>query len=373
MKQLNVISRILVGVTFIFSGFVKGIDPWGSAYKFTDYFNAMGLEFLTWAAFPLGVLLSFAEFIIGVGLLTNTFIRLFSWLALIFMAFFLPLTLWIAVKNPVTDCGCFGDALVISNWETFYKNVVLIVLTIIIFINRNRKRKTSAISYVASSGLAVVYLFLVVHSYNHLPMFDFRPYKVGVNIPDAMKIPENAKPEVYENIFYYKNLKSGEVQKFTEENYPWQDTLNWAFDNMESILVEKGYEPPIHDLTAQTEDGEDVLDFFIYDEKPVFMLIAHDLQKSSLKSQEKINTLAGWAMGNGFSFVCLTASLFDVTREFAAKTGAPYEFFNCDEITLKTIIRSNPGLLVIQNGTIIAKYHYNDIPVPDDFNNKFAK
>ena len=225
MKPLYFISRILVGITFIFSGFVKGIDPWGSAYKFTDYFNAMGLEFLTWSAFPLGVLLSFAEFIIGVGLLTHTLIRLFSWLALIFMAFFLPLTLWIAVKNPVTDCGCFGDALVISNWETFYKNLLLIVLTLIVFINRNRKKKTSVVSYAASSGLALIYMLIVVHSYNHLPVFDFRPYKVGVNIPEAMKIPENAKPEVYENIFYYKNLKSGEVQKFTEENYPWQDTL----------------------------------------------------------------------------------------------------------------------------------------------------
>jgi len=133
MKAIKHISRILVGITFIFSGFVKGIDPWGSAYKFTDYFNAMGLEWLTWAAFPLGLILSFAEFAIGVGLLFNTFTRFFSWLALLFMAFFLPLTLWIAIKNPVTDCGCFGDALVISNWETFYKNVVLMVLTLIIF------------------------------------------------------------------------------------------------------------------------------------------------------------------------------------------------------------------------------------------------
>ncbi|MBT6765791.1 MAG: DoxX family membrane protein, partial [Prolixibacteraceae bacterium] len=131
MRIINHLARILVGITFTFSGFVKGIDPWGSAYKFTDYFNAMGMEWLLWAAFPLGVLLAFAEFAIGVGLLFNVLLRFFSWLALIFMVFFTGLTFWVALKNPVTDCGCFGDALVISNWETFYKNIVLLILTLI--------------------------------------------------------------------------------------------------------------------------------------------------------------------------------------------------------------------------------------------------
>ena len=132
MNILTHISRIIVGITFIFSGFVKGIDPWGSAYKFIDYFTAMGLQDLSWSAFPLGVLLALAEFMIGVGMLCNVKIRFFSLGALLFMIFFTPLTLWIAVKNPVTDCGCFGDALVISNWETFYKNVVLIILAVIV-------------------------------------------------------------------------------------------------------------------------------------------------------------------------------------------------------------------------------------------------
>src|SRR6056297_2251499 len=247
MKFIKHISRMLVGITFIFSGFVKGIDPWGSAYKFTDYFNAMGLEWLVWAAFPLGVILAFAEFAIGVGLLFNAFLRFFSWLALLFMAFFLPLTLWIALKNPVTDCGCFGDALVLTNWETFYKNIALMLLTIIVFwfrkdISGENNKKTSLLL----SGVSVaVYFAFVVYSYNHLPVIDFRPYKVGVNIPEAMAIPEDAPREEYENIFYYKNKNTGEVQEFTEENYPWQDTLHWEYHDMESILVKEGYEPPI--------------------------------------------------------------------------------------------------------------------------------
>ena len=373
MKIIKLISRVLVGVTFIFSGFVKGIDPWGSAYKFTDYFTAMGLEWLVWAAFPLGILLAFTEFTIGVALLFNLFLRFFSWLALLFMAFFLPLTLWVAVKNPVTDCGCFGDALVISNWETFYKNVVLIILTIIVFIFKKDVGPVAGkkLSFISGGGFVVLYIILVVYSFNHLPILDFRPYKVGVNIPDAMKIPEGAQQEVYENIFYYKNKSTGEVEKFTEENYPWQDTVNWAFDNMESILVEKGYEPPIHDFTAESEDGENVLDFFIYDENYVFMLVAYDLFKSSREPQEKINTLANWAIQNNLSFVCLTSTLQDEAREIAEETGAPYEFFNCDEITLKTIVRSNPGLVVLKSGTIVAKYHYNDIPTPEEFEKEF--
>jgi len=364
MKYLRHVSRIVFGITFIFSGFVKGIDPWGSAYKFTDYFNALGLDWLTWAAFPLGVLLSFAEFMIGVAFLFNWWIRLFSWLGLIFMGFFLPLTLWIAIKNPVTDCGCFGDALVISNWETFYKNVVLIIFALIVFKYRNVKKKknTTRLSFVLSMTAVVVYGGFVIYSYNHLPVFDFRPYKVGVNIPEAMTIPEDAPQEVYENTFFYKNLNTGKIEEFSEENYPWKDTLNWEYHDMKSVLVQKGYEPPIHDFRIETPEGEDIMDFFIYDENYVFILVAYDLNKSAIKPQDEINNLANWAINEGLSFICITSSIQEDIMAFADKYNTPYEFFNCDEITLKTIIRSNPGLMVIKEGNIIGKWHYNDIP-----------
>ena len=350
MKVIKHIARVLLGVTFIFSGFVKGIDPWGSAYKFTDYFNAMGMEWLLWAAFPLGVFLAFAEFAIGVALLFNTFIRLFSWLAFLFMAFFLPLTLWVAIKNPVTDCGCFGDALVISNWETFYKNIVLMIFALIVVKYRNNMewKWFEKSGFVLGATTIIAYFAIVFYSYNHEPILDFRPYKVGVNIPEAMKIPDGAPKEIYENIFYYKNKTTGEVQKFTEQNYPWQDTVNWVYDNMESKIVQQGYKPSIHDFSIQSAEGEDVKDFFLYDKNYVFMLVAYNLEKSSRKPQEKINELAGWAKENGLSFICLTSSLQDQSAAFAQETRAPYEFFNCDEITLKTIIRSNPGLVVLK-------------------------
>ena len=373
MKIFKHIARILLGVTFVFSGFVKGIDPWGSAYKFNDYFNAMGMEWLLWAAFPLGMFLAFAEFAIGVALLFNLFIRLFSWLAFLFMAFFLPLTLWVAIKNPVTDCGCFGDALVISNWETFYKNVVLMIFAIIVVKYRNNMawKWFKKPGFVLGATTIIAYLAIVFYSYNHEPILDFRPYKVGVNIPEAMKTPDGAPKEVYENTFFYKNKNTGEIQKFTEQNYPWQDTLNWVYENMESKIVQEGYKPPIHDFTIQSREGEDVKDFFLYDKNYVFILVAHNLEKSSRKPQEKINNLAAWASENGLSFICLTSSLTDQSDAFKEETGAPYEFFNCDEITLKTIIRSNPGLMVIKDGIVLGKWHFNDIPTPEEFEKGF--
>ena len=375
MKIIKHIARLLVGVTFIYSGFVKGIDPWGSAYKFIDYFNAMGLEWLIWAAFPLGVLLAFAEFAIGVGLFFNVLLELFSWLALLFMIFFTGLTLWIALYDPVSDCGCFGDALVISNWATFYKNLVLIFLTIIIFRYRKNMKnlKYKNIGFIMSGIVAAAYIITGIYSYNHLPVFDFRPYKVGVNIPEAMAIPDDAPQAEYENIFYYKNKNSGKIEKFSEKNYPWQDTLNWEFHDMESILTKEGYEPPIHDLRIETPEGENIIDFFLYDENYVFILVAYDLKKTDTRHLEEINSLYDWATGEDMSFICLTSSLADESEEFAEKHNIPYDFFICDEITLKTIVRSNPGLMVIKNGNIIAKYHYNDIPSPQEFQDKIMR
>ena len=207
MKILLHISRIILGIAFTFSGFVKGIDPWGSAYKFIDYFNAMGLGFMEPAAFPLGVLLALAEFLIGVALLFALFPRLASWGALLFMAFFTPLTLWIALTNPVSDCGCFGDAIVLSNWATFYKNILFILLALFVFIHRNKIKCLFSQKIAGTAGMAafLLYCAVVVWSIRHEPLFDFRPYHVGVNIPEDMSVPADAPKDVYENTFYYKN------------------------------------------------------------------------------------------------------------------------------------------------------------------------
>jgi hypothetical protein len=280
------------------------------------------------------------------------------------------------LKNPVSDCGCFGDALVISNWGTFYKNIVLLLLAVVVVIYRKEIICFGGVKAgrVLASLAVLVYVTAAGYSYLHEPLFDFRPFKVGVNIQEGMTIPADAPKDVFENTFYYKNKKTGKVEKFTEKNYPWQDTINWEFSKMdESVLVSKGYTPPIHGFSIETRDGDNVYDFFLNDDNYVFMLIAYNLDKSSLKNQGKINELAKWAKSQNYQFICLTSSVFEKSDQFGIKHETPYEFFNCDETALKTMIRSNPGLIVLKKGTIIAKYHFNDIPTPEGFARKFLK
>jgi uncharacterized membrane protein YphA (DoxX/SURF4 family) len=370
------IARILLGLTFVFSGFVKGIDPWGSAYKFTDYFNAFQMPWLTSLAFALGVLLSAAEFAMGVALIFNFFIRITSWFTLAFMVFFTILTFVLALTNPVTDCGCFGDALVITNWQTFYKNIVLLALAIYVFVNRKKfKSKNGPLLSIAFTGMTMVfYFYLVSYSYNHCPIIDFSPYKVGVNIPDAMKIPEGAPKAVYENNFIYKNIKTGEEKKFAEANIPWKDTLNWKYVKSEDpILIQKGYTPPIHDFRIESPQGDDIKDFYLYDEKETFMVIASNLKKTNLEGMRRIAQFAIEAKRKGYNFIGLTATSPSDFGAFKNATGAEFDFFNTDEITLKTIIRSNPGLILLKKGTIIGKYHFNDIPKPEDLQDQIPK
>jgi len=370
------IARILLGLTFVFSGFVKGIDPLGSMYKFTDYFNAFQMPWMTNLAFALGILLAAAEFFLGIAMIFNFFIRITSWFMLAFMIFFTGLTFVLALTNPVTDCGCFGDALVITNWQTFYKNIVLLALAVYVFMQRkNFSGKNGAILSIAFTAMTMtVYFYLVVYSYNHLPIIDFSPYKVGVNIPEAMKIPEGAPKDIYENNLIYKNLKTGEEKEFTEANYPWQDTLNWKFVKMaEQKLIQKGYKPPIHDFRIETKDGEDIKDFFLYDEKGTFIVIAHNLQKSNKEGMSKIATFAIDAKRKGYNFIGLTATSPDNIEAFKIENGIQFDFFNTDEITLKTIVRSNPGLLLIKKGTIQAKYHFNDLPKSEELEEQIPR
>jgi hypothetical protein len=376
MKNLVTLLRWIFGLIFIFSGFVKGIDPWGLQYKLEDYLLAMGLDSLSFLA-PLGsFVLPFAEFIIGAGMLLCIRIPLTSLLGLVFMAFFTPLTLYVAISNPVTDCGCFGDALVITNWETFFKNIVLSAIIILIYARRRRIEPAilGKWRFYRLGIITTIYIGFVVWSYRHDPAFDFRPYKVGVNIPEAMKMPEGAQGDLYSNTFFYRNRKTSEIKKFSDNDYPWKDTINWKYESMgDAVLVRKGYTPPIHDFQIRTANGDDVTSFFLSDDKPTFFLVAYDLTKSSRKMQGRLNELSAWAGSSGYNFVCLTSTTGVQLEEFKQAAGPTYEFLFCDEVTLKTIIRSNPGLLYLRGGTIFRKWHYNDIPSSEEMSNVVSK
>ena len=370
MKQkLLVLVRWFVGIVFVFSGFVKGIDPMGFQYKLNDYLEALNLNSLEFLSFPGALLLPLAEFAIGIGLITGILVKLSSKLALVFMFFFTPLTLYIALKNPVTDCGCFGDALVISNWQTFYKNIVLIILALLLYINREKLLLIFTPQYrkIVFFILLFCYAIVVYWSYNHEPIFDFRPYKVGANIPDGMKIPDGAPSDVYENTYYYRNLKTNEVKKFNDRDFPWQDTINWKFKSMDPpLLIKKGYRPPIHDFSIQTADKENVTDLYLQDSLFTFVVIAFDLEKSSNKKQKELNTLANWAKNKGYHFIGLTSTSGARLAKYQREQQPAYEMMFSDQITLKTIIRSNPGLILLKKGTIIGKWHYNDFPAPEE-------
>ena len=369
MKQkLLLLARWVVGSVFTFSGFVKGIDPVGFQYKLNDYIEALHIQWLEFLSFPGALLLPFAEFAIGITLLSGILIRLSTKLAFIFMLFFTPLTLYIALKNPVTDCGCFGDALVISNWMTFYKNIVLIVFAAFLFIYRKNLLFTLSVKSreVAFGLLSFVYLTAVYWSYNHEPVFDFRPYKVGANIPEGMKTPVGSPTDVYQNVYHYRNRKSNEVKQFDDRDYPWKDTINWKFESMDPpLLLKKGFRPPIHDFSIQTIDQENVTDFYLQDSLFTFFAIAYDLEKSNYKKQNELNLLADWTKLKGYHFIGLTSTTGAALDKYKREQLPAYEILFTDQVTLKTIIRANPGLILIRKGTIIWKWHFNDFPTPE--------
>ncbi|MGD9558565.1 MAG: BT_3928 family protein [Mangrovibacterium sp.] len=372
MKTFWHIARVLLGLVFVFSGFVKGIDPLGSAYKFSDYFQAWGLDFFSHLAFLSGVLLSAFEFIVGVALLVNVLPSFFSVLALLFMIFFTGLTLVVAIGNPVSDCGCFGDAFKLTNWQTFGKNLFLLALALVF---RKYRRFGDGDRYILlKSVFSVITLFaygyLVSYSYHHLPIIDFRPYKVGTNLAEAVAIPVDAPRDIYENTFIYKQKRTGEEKKFTEEDYPWRDSLNWEFVSMDSRLVKKGYEAPVKNFSIETAEGEDVKDFYLHDPAYTFILSVYDEQKANLSTMDKIRTLASYSEENDIRFIGLTSATPRAADRFKAENGLDFDFFYADDITLKTMIRSNPGLILLRNGVIAGKWHFNDIPEIKEFINQ---
>lgn len=364
MKLLRNICRILVGILFIYSGFVKGVDPLGSDYKFTDYFNAFGMSWMGATALFFSFLLSMAEFLIGLCLFLNIKIRTASWGALLFMGFFTPLTLILAIKNPVTDCGCFGDALILTNWETFWKNIVLLVMTLIIFYNRAKFK--SLFNFLEQTVILVCTIVLMFsvqwYSYRHLPILDFRPYAIGKNIQSGMTIPEGAPHDEYETTLKYKNKNTGEIKDFTEQNFPWQDTVNWEYASSTQKLVKEGYKAPIHDFVIEHPEQGDITQEVLQDNNYTFLAISYNINKANPVNQDKLNRLAAYAQSRGYRFYGLSASVADDVHKYTEAHHVNYDFCSTDEIQLKTMIRSNPGLVLLREGTIIDKWGYRDVP-----------
>ena len=364
MRLVKNLCRIIVGIVFIYSGFVKGIDPLGSDYKFTDYFNAFGMGWMNATTLFFSFALSLAEFLIGTALLFNLWVSRMAWGSLLFMAFFTPLTLVLALTNPVSDCGCFGDAMILTNWQTFWKNIILFLLAIMIFVYRKEYKSSLSLmgqfSFLTLAGAGM--LCLSIYCYRHLPVLDFRPYAVGKNITEGMRLPEGAKPDQYEVTLKYKNKQTGEIRSFTEENYPWQDTLNWEYESSSERLVKKGYITPIHDLVIEHPTLGNITEEILEDDNHTILAVAYNLNQSDTQYQPAINRLAEYACEKGIRFYGLTSSTERDIEAYKKRNHVPYEFCTADEIQLKTMIRSNPGVIILREGTILDKWAGKDVP-----------
>ena len=369
------ISRTLLGLVFVFSGAVKAIDPLGTVYKIEDYLKAFGgfftelLPLAEVAAWGLIIL----ELLLGVCMLLNIRTQWTSWLALFFYLVMTPLTLYIALTNPVSDCGCFGDAVVLTNWQTFWKNVVLILLAILLVALRKHTRQlwSNWMELVLVVLTIVVAVAFMTWTRLHLPIKDFRPYKIGNHLPTLMEYPEDAEPDQYDISFVY--AKDGVEQTFTLENYPKGDST-WTFVRQESRLIKKGYEPPIHDLEILNADYEDLTWDILESEAPVTLVVMYDLAKADKSQIAKVEALASNLSPFASSsetlplegelegaFYILTGSGTDDIINFSLEYPALSDYIcTCDPVTLKTIVRANPGVIVLQNGIVIDKYNLRD-------------
>jgi len=358
MKAIVSIARILVGVLFIFSGFIKLNDPVGFSYKLQEYFSepVLDIPFLIPFALVIAILLVIFELVVGIMLLIGYAPKFTSWSLLVMIIFFTFLTFYSAYFNKVTDCGCFGDAIPLTPWESFYKDIILLVLILIIFFNQKFINPILPVKYhkwVVFISFMACFAFCY-HVLMHLPVFDFRPYKVGNNIPEKMKLPEAA--EKVEVVYSWKFNVNGE-EKIIKNNgaYP---QIEGEFIGVETSQSGENALPPIHDFVIEGEEG-DITEEVLSADK-VLLIVAYNLRSTEMEGYKAVKSLSENARQKGYRVVGLTASGVDLQTELKKKYELNFEFYQTDETALKTIVRANPGFLTLENGTITQKKHWFD-------------
>ena len=359
------ICRFILGTVFVFSGFVKAVDPLGTYYKIQDYLTAFGMSQLLPDIVPLAlsILLATVEFGVGMHLLLGIKRRATARLALLIMLIMTPLTLYLALTNPISDCGCFGDALVLTNWQTFGKNVILLTCAIVVMISPwNMVRfLTKKMEWTLSLYSPLFAFAVAVYCLATLPIIDFRPYRIGNNIREGMEIPEGAKPTVFDTRFIME--RDGIRETFTVDNYP---DSTWTFVNAETVVIEKGYEPPIHDFVMEEmETGNDITDEVLDNPDYTFLLVMPRTEEAGEGYIDLINELYEYSKEKGYRFYALSSSSAEAIEQWRDRTGAEYPFCIMDDITLKTMVRSNPGVMLIKEGVIYNKWC--DSQIPDEF------
>ena len=357
VKNLIVtICRLLVGALFIFSSFTKGVDPLGTKYKMLDYFAAYGIEWLNDAALVLAVVMILAEFIVGICLITNVLPRLATLGATLLMLFFTATTFFDAVYDLVPDCGCFGTAIKLTNWQTFWKNIVIDAVLLPVVIN-NKSLKNNRLTLGMQWILAIIFMGLFVgfevYNIRHLPVVDFTEWKVGTKLT----------PNGYDagRIFVtYRNNETGETQEFESPNYPWNDSVwmsQWTFVSQRSEGGSNTLGFAI--LDAEGEDMTNIL----YDSEDLYVFVAPYLEEMTERDFKNCTKMTEVAYNQGFDYIWLTAA----SPEYVEKLNEEYLIFNDvyygDELELKTMVRSNPGLILFDEGVIKKKWSKIDFPL----------
>ncbi|KQB41850.1 DoxX family protein [Flavobacterium daejeonense] len=354
-------SRLFVGILFIISGLIKLNDPIGFSYKLAEYFSepVFNLPFLEPFALTLALFLVIVEVLLGIMLLIGYKSKFTIWSLLLMIVFFTFLTFYSAYFDVVKDCGCFGDALHLTPWQSFSKDVILLFFIFILFANKKLVRPLfnhkGVQNLVTSLGL-VTAIFLAYHVLNHLPIIDFRPYKVGTNIQKGMEIPEGAPMPVVQMTFIYK--VNGVEKEFTEN-----DLMNLPegaeFVDRKDKVISEGYIPPIHDFTM-IKDGSDYKDELLQEPK-LLMFVSYDLTKADEDGMQDLEKLNQTAQAKGYKVIGMTNSSEEEIAKAQKKYKLKFDFYTCDAIALKTIERANPSIVVLNQGTITQKVHYNDI------------
>ncbi|HEA29720.1 MAG TPA: DoxX family membrane protein [Leeuwenhoekiella sp.] len=359
MKVIVNILRIVVGILFFISGFIKLNDPVGFSYKLQEYFSpgVLDLDFLSPYALGIAIILVIIELLLGIGLIIGYYKKATLGLLLAMILFFTFLTFYSAYYNKVTDCGCFGDALPLTPWQSFSKDVVLLVMILILiagqrylqpFFSRFGRTIVIFASFVGALGFGYYVLM-------HLPVFDFRAYKVGANIQEGMEVPDGAQQAIFEYRWKF-NVDGQEKIITTPGDYP---NSSGEFMGVETEMIQAGYVPPIHDFTID-KAGEDYTQQFL-DVENLLVIVAYDITKTEWNGWPKVKKLTDDALKKGYTVIGLSASGENKTEDLILKQKLNFEFYSADATTLKTIIRSNPGILKLQKGTVLQKKHWNDV------------
>ena len=356
------LCRLVLALVFILSGYVKAVDPLGTLYKINDYLTAWSMPGILpdWILLAGAVAMSAVEFTLGIALLFAIQRRLVSKATVAVMAVMTAVTIWLYATDGVKDCGCFGDAIILTNGQTLVKNIILLSCAAIVSIWPMRMPRliSRTNQWIVINYTAIFVLLTSLASLYALPKFDFRPYHTGADIRQGMEIPVGAEAPEFETTFTLR--KGNETREFTLDNYP---DSTWTFVDSKTIQTKKGYEPPIHDFSITRNDtGDDITDEVLDDKGYTFLLISPHLETADDSNFGDINQISEYAHDHNIPFYCLTASNDKAIARWKDITGADYPFCNTDETTLKTIIRSNPGLVLIKDGTVIRKWSHNLLP-----------